>query len=349
MAARLKIRKGDSTGKLHHATAGKRNMAVMQTIKWEALAAGPLLAFHTGCILGDVFYLHGGVEEKNSHAPSNKFHSYNISTAEWVEIHTAGSPALSHHACVVVQSRYIVFIGGWDGKVRTSAVYIYDTDKGEWIVPRTFGFSDQGGLSTHTATLLASGEILVIGREGGLHMQRRHGDAYILTCDVEKRVCRYSNYTSSVSSRSGHTTNIVGNAAYIIGGRSDQLLERLLRFSSAAFPPSSGLIFSKLSNFLRTTPPLTKIPCGRKNHVSLTGPGYIFLHGGETFDGRSREPVGEMFLVTIKPSVQWFAVLGQSLRRAGHLCCTDGNRVLLHGGLTGREQVCGDVRELTIS
>ncbi|XP_064597459.1 LOW QUALITY PROTEIN: kelch domain-containing protein 9-like [Liolophura sinensis] len=319
----------------------------MQTVKWEALAAGPLIAFHAGCILGDVLYLHGGVEEKSSPTPSNKFHSYNMSTSEWIEIQEAGSPALSHHACVVIENRYIVLIGGWDGKVRTSAVYIYDTDKRKWTMPQVLGFSDQGGLSAHTASLLASGEILVIGREGGLHMQRRHGDAYILSCDVEKRVCKYCNYTSSVSSRSGHTTNIVGNAAYIIGGRGDQLLERLLRFSPSSFPPSSGPIFSKLSNFLCT--PLTKVPCGRKNHIALSGPGFIFVHGGETFDGRIREPVGEMYLVTIKPSVQWFAVRGQSLGRAGHVCCTDGNRVLLHGGLTGRGQVCGDVRELTIS
>lgn len=41
------------------------------------------------------------------------------------------------------------------------------------------------GLSSHTATLLANGDVLLIGREGSLRMQRRSGQAYLLRGDLK--------------------------------------------------------------------------------------------------------------------------------------------------------------------
>ena len=68
-------------------------------------------------------------------------------------------------------------------------------------------------------------QILVIGREGSLRTQRRHGCVYMLSGNVDRGHFKYSEYSQSVSSRSGHTTTFVGSKLYIIGGRSDNLLE----------------------------------------------------------------------------------------------------------------------------
>ena len=73
-------------------------------------------------------------------------------------------------------------------------------------------------------------QILVIGREGSLRTQRRHGSAYLLSGRVESGRLKYSEYSQGVSSRSGHTATFVGSKLYIIGGRSDNLLEVCIFF-----------------------------------------------------------------------------------------------------------------------
>ena len=49
------------------------------------------------------------------------------------------------------------------------------------------------GLSSHTANLLANGDILLVGREGSLRMQRRSGQAYLLRGDL-KTGCLFWHY-----------------------------------------------------------------------------------------------------------------------------------------------------------
>ena len=315
-------------------------------LDWEVLSpAGPALAMHVGCILGNSLYIHGGITKAGSNSPSDKLYQFDLSGQIWNEVREAGSPALSHHACVALHDRYMVLIGGWNGRQRATTVFVFDTQEKRWMFPRDHGMPDGVGLSSHTATLLSSGEILVIGREGSLRLQRKHGNVYMLTGDIDKGVFRYSEYTTGTASRSGHTSTCVGNNIYIIGGRDDRLIEIHAGFSS---PKKCGAVESKFTEIAKLLTSMTKPPNGRKNHIVVPGHGALLLHGGETFDGRSREPVGEMYLLVTKPHIAWYKLGNSKVCRANHVCCSDGERVLFHGGIAGRGIVYGDTYELRL-
>ncbi len=87
---------------------------------------------------------------------------------------------------------YIVTIGGWDGSKRKADVYVFDVANSTWHTTHTPGFPSDGGLNNHAVIPLKSrdGTILVIGRDGSLRIQRRHGDAYCLRGDPTKRTFR---------------------------------------------------------------------------------------------------------------------------------------------------------------
>ena len=300
-------------------------------VRWDMLSpAGPSMAHHAGCIINDVLYIHGGIDKKFSKYPLKKLYRMDLEgTRLWQEVRAPNCPALSHHTCLVLHNRYMVLIGGWDGRIRTTEVFAYDTQEDQWIFPTTSRFPEGGGLSSHTATLLKNGDIFVYGRDGSTRCHRRHGNAYLLTGNIKAGAFTYVPLELEVESRSGHTADILGSSIYIIGGRSDKTIETHggMKGGSAPCP-----FVSKLAAQLDTLKPLAKPPCGRKQHVSLAGSGSVFIHGGETFDGRSRDPVGEMYLITFKPDTQWYKLGDSGRGRAGHMCCAGGDKVVLHGG-----------------
>ena len=235
--------------------------------------------------------------------------------------------------------------GGWDGKRRTSDVYVFDTEEQMWSHPTTVGFPDGAGLSSHTATLGANKDILLIGREGSLRTQRRSGNAYILHGDM--KLMKYTSFPIGVDSRSGHTAHIIGNDLYVIGGRNDKLIERHSNFRNG--DPVCTIMQQLVKYATENLKPMTKPPCGRKHHVGASGAGAVFIHGGETFDGRSREPVGEMFLMKVKPHMGWYKLGSSLVGRAGHSCSVSRDKIVIHGGIGGKTgTVYGDTYQLEI-
>lgn len=93
---------------------------------------------------------------------------------------------------------------------------------------------------------------------------------------------------------------------------------------------------------------LPKMPCGRKHHVTVSGPGLVLVYGGETFDGRSREPVGEMIVIHFTPGPQFYTLGASRMGRAGHVCVVTHNAVIMHGGLGGRSDIYGDAYQLKL-
>ncbi|KAH3752989.1 kelch domain-containing protein 9-like [Dreissena polymorpha] len=314
------------------------------SVDWELVSRdGPAITNHTGCIIGTSFYIHGGVTKYGSTSPSDKLYKFDMLTNSWAELTHAGSPCLSHHAAVALGNRYVVLIGGWDGRQRVSSVHVFDTQDNRWIPARDTGFPEGAGLSSHAAAVLSSGEILIVGREGSLRIQRKHGNVYLLTGSAASGQFTYRKMTNNTASRSGHTVNSVGNTMYIIGGRDDQLIECHSGYISHE---PMGALTSKFADFANVLKPMAKPPCGRKHHVAVSGKGAILVHGGETFDGRSREPVGEIYLVTTKPHLQFFKVGNSSVGRAGHVCASCVEKVLFHGGVAGRNVVQCDTYQL---
>ena len=114
----------------------------------------------------------------------------------------------------------IVLIGGWNGKKRTADVFIFDTTELMWNKMTVFG-EIPVGLSSHTATVVAEKEILIIGREGGVHTHRRSGDAFTLNPITGE----FKQATYGVDSRSGHTSSLIrspckrGYCIFVYSGR----------------------------------------------------------------------------------------------------------------------------------
>ena len=226
-------------------------------------------------------------------------------------------------------------------------MYVFDTEEQRWYHPATFGFPEGAGLSSHTATLGANNDILVIGREGSLRTQRRSGNSYILRgLHGDIKSMKYTNFPLGVDSRSGHTAHILGNNLYVIGGRSDKLIEQHRNFRNG---DPVCVIMQRLVKYTDNLKPMMKPPSGRKYHVGASGAGAIFVHGGETFDGCSREPVGEMYLMKTKPSVTWYKLGVSSVRRAGHSCSVSDEKIVIHGGVAGKSSnVYGDTYQLEL-
>ena len=313
--------------------------------RWRAVyPGGPAKSYHVGCVVAGVLYVHGGVSQSRSTQPLRSL--YALEAGVWREEGCVGAPALSHHAAVVLADRYVALIGGWDGHRRTDAVHLYDTRERRWHTCATSGFPTGAGLSSHTATLLSCGDVVIVGREGSLRTQRREGNAFSLRINVTTRRGVYARCPIGVDSRSGHTAVAVGTTLYLIGGRADRLVEFHSNVRTAAVTPCPQL--ARLAVIARRTSPSPKLPCGRKHHVAATASGVVFVHGGETFDGRSRGPVGEMFVLLVKPTGEWVKLADASLCRAGHVCVCLDDVITLHGGEELKTGVHGETYQLDI-
>ena len=265
-----------------------------------------------------------------------------------IDFSVKNSPFLSHHCAVSLHERYIMLIGGWNGRVRLSDVFVYDTAEEKWIQVRTQGFNAGAGLSSHAAVVLSNNDILVIGREGGLRMQRRSGNAFLLRGDMKSRSFTYTEQAMGVSSRSGHTAHILLSRLVIYGGRGDKAIEIHdgYRSSSSQHHRSASFV-DKLVAKKEDLKTVTKPPCGRKHHIAVAGREALLIHGGETFDGKSREPVGEVFLLTFKPHMSWYKV-DVIAGRAGHVGIAYGDSLIIHGGEEGRSSVSSSTLKIDL-
>ena len=88
--------------------------------------------------------------------------------------------------------------------------------------------------------------------------------------------------------------------------------------------------------------PMKKLPSARKDHTSIAcGPDLAIVYGGETFDGRIREPSNEVLLVTLDTHEQWFNLGLIEFGRQGHAMVCLNNQLIVHGGL-GKTGVCNE-------
>ena len=309
---------------------------------------GPALSNHVACILNNTLYVHGGINKYMSTQPLGALYKLNLGSESpvWAEVRASGTPVLSHHACVVLEGRYLLMVGGWTGKVRSSGVTAYDTHGNNWITLTTSGLSEGAGLSSHTALLMDDGGILIVGREGSARLQRRFGNAWILRGSVATGKFTYTEQDMKLASRSGHTMHTIGNTLAIFGGRAETHMELHVGYRA---PSPLNVTLNELTKLLKTSTPIAKPPCGRKQHVSASGSGLILVHGGETFDGKSRVPVGDVYVISLKPHVVWYHVGTSGVGRAGHVCCVSGERIIMHGGLGTQNTVHSDTYEIKIS
>lgn len=139
----------------------------------------------------------------------------------------------------------------------------------------------------------------------------------------------YEDMAISVASRSGHTSVILKNKLIIIGGRDDKVVE--LHKLSTGRRVEQCAAHSMLSASRSST--LQKPPGGRKNHSTVALGPSIFIYGGETFDGRSKEPVSEMYMIDEQNLLSWKSLGKANIGRSGHACFMTSDSVYIHGGI----------------
>lgn len=183
-------------------------------------------------------------------------------------------------------------------------------------------------------------------------MQRRSGNAYSLV-PAARDFSRFEYRPEAlhVDSRSGHSACSVGNTLYVVGGREDRLVQL---FGDCACAPSLGpcALVDRLAAAVRSdVKPMPKQPGGRKNHAAIPGRDALLVIGGETFDGRSRGPVPDVFLLDVRNALAAHRVAmgGAMVARAGAACLYDDSCILLHGGVNEANRVTGDIAEFTLS
>ena len=156
---------------------------------------------------------------------------------------------LSHHAgCLIHGGNILLIVGGWDGKRRTNKVYALDLQELCWLPMKELleksGTDTPSGLTSHTATPINDRLVSVLGRQGGVRIQRRFGELFYLHVDVPNGTYFYEHSTLQPASRSGHTTALIKGikkqagfkffhyGLFNIGGRDSGKVEMCGQFAS---------------------------------------------------------------------------------------------------------------------
>ncbi len=267
-----------------------------------------------------VLYVHGG--QGHGEALLGDLVSVSPGGRHVSAVRCRGGPRLSHHAGCILADRHLVLVGGWDGKARTASVWMFDLEAAEWerlsLVSTKSSSLPPVGLSSHTATPVGDDTIVVVGREGGVRVQRRFGDVFLLRVDVASKTCHFEEAPFKVASRSGHTAVVLASysssrpALFVFGGRQDNPVQKI------EFPSSAGLdvrLTTASDGFSRLSPLMSRVcdsasdvasmsemKVGLRHHAALQLSADAFLvHGGEHF--KARENVSGKSLIRIFGSV----------------------------------------------
>ncbi|TGZ67620.1 hypothetical protein CRM22_004697 [Opisthorchis felineus] len=302
-------------------------------------ACGPYLQDHAGGIVGDYLYIHGGVNisRTSTKNPCNGLFRIKVSPeiGVWTDLTSKESPALSQHACIGFLNRYLIFIGGWTGQIRTPGIHTYDVESQKWLPPALCepllkGFPQGAGLSAHTATEMKSigpkntFSAFIIGREGSLRMQRRSGNIYLLYGNLPggdgspSGAARYiyceASPQLSASSRSYHSSTALStNTLVTLGGRSDHPVELVswsrskdrrpsttdwpgdLVFPRGRCPLVSSLIQDIRLNKLSTARSSSSNQSCSRGHSAIPGDGGVLVTGGDGFNALVRDPLDSAY------------------------------------------------------
>lgn len=134
-----------------------------------------------------------------------------------------------------------------------------------------------------------------------------------------------------------------GSSLYIIGGRADHLMEHYTNLPVENQTECNSL-YSDLKSMIKSNElnPMKKLPSTRKDHTSIScGNDLAIIYGGETFDGKLREPSNEVLLVTLDKNEQWYNLGHIEFGRQGHTMVCLNDRLIIHGGL-GKSGVCSE-------
>lgn len=308
-------------------------------------------AYHSCSVIENTVYVFGGLSEGKS--VLSDMHRYDVLTNTWnlvepkqskePEIHRSTgrfpgylcqAPSLSHHSANVINNRFILVVGGWNGHKRTADVYCFDTAELVWRCIPVSG-DVPVGLSSHTSVLVSRTEILIIGREGGVRTQRRFSGAFKLNFETGK----YVEAPFHAASRSGHTANFINirgskeTCLFIFGGRKTggyEVISSLKKIDSHNGTYSNEKIANLLGHCC-----VCEEPSGRQHSQVLElNSRYLLFYGGETWSGVRNNVTNETFILDTN-RMTWYriSVSEQTPRLVGHQACILGEQIFVFGGM----------------
>jgi hypothetical protein len=309
-------------------------------------------AYHSCSAIGNSLFIFGGIREDRT--VLDDMYRYNVEENSWTHIEDrvprssssnpdvsrsfpkgrlCRAPAVSHHTATVMNDRYIVVIGGWNGKKRTAEIFCFDTQNTIWRQIPERG-EVPVGLSSHTACLMSSKDILIIGREGGVHTQRRFSGAFNL--DIETG--RYTEAPLHAASRSGHTANLIRVRTskeyylFVLGGRKSGGYELLGRWQHIE-RSTNRIPQSKIEKILANCTVCDE-PDGRQHSQTLhIGERYLMVFGGEKWSGVRENVTNEAYILDCHKMAWYIIPVSDNIPRVvGHTMCGIGEKALVFGG-----------------
>eukprot|EP00696_Hemimastix_kukwesjijk_P019088 gnl/Hemi2/8236_TR2839_c0_g1_i1.p1 gnl/Hemi2/8236_TR2839_c0_g1~~gnl/Hemi2/8236_TR2839_c0_g1_i1.p1 ORF type:complete len:356 (+),score=61.90 gnl/Hemi2/8236_TR2839_c0_g1_i1:84-1151(+) len=241
---------------------------------------------HTATLVARRLFIIGGLPTpKPNGVPLSDLAILDLDLVAWTTHALPGAPARSHHTATLA-GEYIYVFGGWDGHTRSNTLLRLHTERLSWESVATQGEAILGH-SSHTATpILGNSQIVIIGRQLG---QRRWTDLHVYDVASNTVVRR----TSSLSSRSGHTSTKVGNTLLVYGGRDGTTLDVV----DLKTCKSSGLTFDK-----------KLAPRGRAYHsCELVASRFLLIVGGKYL--KSNNDPGIVFLDAEAVPMRWGAAV----------------------------------------
>ena len=187
-------------------------------------------AFGVTLPIKDGMLCHGGIQKPDCKSPMNSLSIINwslLTNSQFVtpQISQFGpDTGLSHHSgCLIHGGDVFLLVGGWDGRKRTNKVYALDLVEKSWLPMKELleksGTDTPSGLTSHTVTPINDQLVCVLGRQGGVRIQRRFEELFYLHVDVPNSTYFYKHSTLEPASRSGHTTVLVKGIKKPVGSK----------------------------------------------------------------------------------------------------------------------------------
>ena len=212
-------------------------------ISWKEVTSDPLLSrCHAACVTHEGrVYIHGGLLSlKQSGQPLSSLVCWDPEANTVNKVETGGEAVTRSHHTANLSGDVMILTGGWDGKNRTSEVSAFNLKTRKWLNLRHLEELSRPpfGLSGHSCTMIRSSLFCVLGREGGLKIQRRFGDIFLLhiNIDTDNHVGTYYWKEAPVKtkSRSGHTALLAPSlrfggdlyGLFVFGGRDDESVHK---------------------------------------------------------------------------------------------------------------------------
>ncbi|XP_062895206.1 kelch domain-containing protein 9-like [Mobula hypostoma] len=322
---------------------------------WKKTGSSALLAraFHSVDLVGDRLVVYGGMRSAEPReGPLGDAVILGAGSLA-VERVVSGGPARSHHGTAVLQERWLLVVGGWDGKRRLAGLQAldlagYETEPGFWSQLKQEQHSQAPvGLSGHSVTKLSEQRLWVVGREGGVRTQRRFASIFQLQVDMQHGCYRYEEQASRTASRSGHSATLCrrgcrGKATFqllLFGGRNTPGFEVAGHWKEGVVksqqPSPQGLV-GKFSSLIADEVVTPGSPTPRRHHSTVQVGPFTLLHGGESFNKAIDTICSDLYIYDTRSCAgQWFRFPASDveLKRVGHRMVVLGEQLCVIGGL----------------